>query len=133
MNEPTSGLLSGGTSYDPKSDGRRGRRSQASETLQRGRVPTAAHSGLRILSLLFSLTIIGILSYTLILYHRTKDENITSAHGYRFRAWPTLPKLHPIYLLLAAAAFAAALNIGVLLALLCGVSYATQIKNPQLP
>jgi hypothetical protein len=70
---------------------------------------------------LFSLTIIGILAYSIIVYHHTKGENITSAHGYRLRAWPTRLKLYPTYVLLAAAASTAALNITVLLALCCGV------------
>jgi hypothetical protein len=111
-NEPTSSLLNGNTSYEPKSDPHREKRSRARYVSQRSNLHSAAHSGLRILSLLFSLAIIGILAYTIIIYQRTKDENITSPHGYRLRAWPTRLKLYPTYVLLAAAASAASLNIG---------------------
>lgn len=75
---------------------------------------------------MLSLTIIGILAYTLIIYRNTKDDNITSPHGYRLRAWPTRLMLYPTYIPLAAAAASAALNIGVMLAVFCGVSYASQ-------
>lgn len=124
-NNPTSSLLNGSTSYNPKSDPRREKRSLSNGMHQRRPLlTTPADCGLRILSLLLSLTIISILAYTFIIHRNTKDDNITSPHGYRLRAWLTRLKLYPTYILLVAAVAAAALNLAVMLTMLCGVSCA---------
>lgn len=86
---------------------------------QRVMVPGGVRITLRILTLLSSLAIIGLLAHAIHIRELTKGERLVYPHGTTIAAWPHTLTMHPTFLLLIAAVVAALFNF-VALATLAG-------------
>ncbi|KAF2431028.1 hypothetical protein EJ08DRAFT_208450 [Tothia fuscella] len=73
---------------------------------------------LRVVSLLLSISIIGIIIHTILVYNKDPNISWVYPHGNRLRAFPSVVVMKPTYFMLAAAILATILSILALITLL---------------
>ncbi|KAJ3543980.1 hypothetical protein NM208_g3291 [Fusarium decemcellulare] len=80
---------------------------------------------IRILSLLFSVSIVAVLGYAVVFYNRSKNEWIKDENtGFQSKVWASHLRVSPTLILLGAAATAALLNL-----ILCVANFSKKVRH----